>query len=235
MNLTPSSLFWALSFGTLPALIWLVFWLREDKTHPEPKRIIVLCFILGGASVFVSIACEKLTLPFLHTYPTAMVIVWASIEEFFKYLAAYIGGFKQRWYNEPMDAIVYLLTAALGFAAVENTLYLLNSLNHSTVIQSILIGNFRFVGASLLHFVSSVALGLFIAFAFFKRPYVRNLYLICGLLLAIALHTVFNLLIIGNVIKHTTLAFLSVWIVIVITIALFERIKKLSPLSQEIT
>ncbi|PIR38205.1 MAG: hypothetical protein COV34_01140 [Candidatus Zambryskibacteria bacterium CG10_big_fil_rev_8_21_14_0_10_42_12] len=234
MNAQPDTLLWALTLGTIPAAIWLLFWLREDKKHPEPLRVIISCFLLGGVAVFFSVVAERFALPYLKNNLFLIILVWSVIEEVFKYWGALLGGFMKSSYNEPIDAIIYMLTTALGFAAFENTLYILNSLNGSSLLESIVVSNFRFVGASMLHFLSSVVLGSFIAFGFYKTPKVRKLYAFCGLLTAIALHAVFNLLIIEGALRHTTIAFISVWIFIVAFIAIIERIKKLSPLSEEI-
>src|SRR3989344_2100149 len=54
-----SPTFLALLGGVLPALFWLWFWLREDRLHPEPRRIILECFVLGGAGAFLALVLEK--------------------------------------------------------------------------------------------------------------------------------------------------------------------------------
>ena len=53
-------LIYALLGGILPACIWLLFWLREDKKSPEPKYMIVLAFLGGIAAVFISLYFEKI-------------------------------------------------------------------------------------------------------------------------------------------------------------------------------
>ena len=40
--------------GFIPVIIWLVFWLREDKKRPEPLRRVVLVFLAGDASSFMT-------------------------------------------------------------------------------------------------------------------------------------------------------------------------------------
>lgn len=234
MDVQPDTLLWALTLGAVPAAVWLLFWLREDKKHPEPAHVIIACFLLGGVAVFFSVIAERFALPYVEHSLYLLVFAWSVIEEVFKYLGALLGGFMRNWYNEPIDAVVYMLTTALGFAAFENTLYVLNSVNHSGFLESLVVSNFRFIGASMLHFLSSIVLGSFIAFGFYKSPIKRKLYAFCGLLAAITLHGGFNLLIIEGALRHTTIAFLSVWIFIVAFIAIIERIKKLSPLSEEI-
>ena len=42
---TPDRFFLALTFGILPALLWLWFWLHEDRLHPEPRKTIMFMFL----------------------------------------------------------------------------------------------------------------------------------------------------------------------------------------------
>ena len=84
--------------GLLPALLWLSFWLFEDKKNPEPKRyifftflagmLIVLPFPLGNYTVGLVLDLEKLvqTQAIAVGYPAQALIVhfyWAAIEETF--------------------------------------------------------------------------------------------------------------------------------------------------------
>jgi len=46
--------------GILPALIWLWFWLKEDKENPEPKGLLFLTFILGMIAVIIILPLEKI-------------------------------------------------------------------------------------------------------------------------------------------------------------------------------
>ena len=45
------ALFIAILGGVLPALVWLAFWLLEDRCEPEPKRYLLGTFIVGGLMV----------------------------------------------------------------------------------------------------------------------------------------------------------------------------------------
>ena len=48
-------IFLAMLGGVLPALLWLTFWLMEDRCEPEPKRYLLLTFIAGGAMVLAAL------------------------------------------------------------------------------------------------------------------------------------------------------------------------------------
>jgi len=219
------TLAFAAAAGIIPALIWLWFWMREDKKHPEPKRLIALAFIGGAVTVAFVIPPQFF---FASIFSGGITIfLWSAIEEVFKVIAAYITVLRNREMNEPIDAVVYMITVALGFAALENTLFLISSFSDGLYIESILTGNFRFVGAMLLHTLSSATVGIFIALAFYSRTAVKRIALGSGIVLAIILHTLFNFFIIDSGGEKTMAIFLFVWIGIIVVILLFERIKRL--------
>src|SRR3569623_1858998 len=184
--------------GTIPALLWLAFWLFEDKKNPEPKRYIFFTF-LAGMSVVIPIVLplEKLVeaQAALVGYPREgllVLVLWALIEETFKFAAAYVAALHWRGFDEPLDAIVYMITAALGFAALENALFLASPLQSGQIAQTIVTGDLRFVGATLLHTLSSATVGLALAYTFHKKPALRRKAAVVGVILATALHAVFN-------------------------------------------
>lgn len=210
--------------GLLPALLWLAFWLLEDRCEPEPKRYIFFCFILGMGIIPFVLEAER----FMAGQITGplLLVSWAVIEEVFKFGAAYLGALRWSVFDEPLDAIIYTVTAALGFAALENTLFILSPLESGNVLQSIITGNLRFVGATLLHTLSSAVVGLALAFTFYKSAAVRRLAAVGGVILAALLHAGFNLSILGQAGGSIFWIFLILWLGIVGALLLIERIKQ---------
>jgi RsiW-degrading membrane proteinase PrsW (M82 family) len=214
--------------GILPAFFWLWFWLREDRKHPEPRHLLVACFILGMLGVAVAIPLEKITENFIP-FSLGVFIVWALIEELLKYGAAYIGGMHTQAEDEPIDAMVYLLTAALGFAAAENMLFLLNPLIAGNVFVGLITGNIRFMGTSLLHVVSSSIIGAAIALSFYKRKQVRHGYFWGGLIVAVSMHAAFNHFIMQSGRDGLFTVLVVLWICVIALMLLFEDVKKITP------
>ena len=228
------TIIYAFFAGLLPALIWLWFWLHEDKKNPEPRKILALTFTTGMAVIFFAIPLESFFLN-VHT-PLFRFTAWAAIEEILKFIAAYIVALHTRHYDEPIDAIIYLMCAALGFAALENTLFILNTtLNVAQATNTSLVGvvfmiNLRFIGANLLHVLASSAIGIAIACSFKKSKKVRVMWATGGILVAILLHTAFNLFIIDGGSVSIFFTFLLVWLTLVGLILILEKIKRTSPL-----
>ncbi len=223
-SITSSGLWLSLIFGFLPPLFWLWFWLREDA-RPEPKKLIFLAFVYGIIAAILAIPFEY-SVKLITGNIIALLLSWSLIEEIFKYLAARKSGLNKKAFDEPIDALVYMTTAALGFASAENILFLLKAFGTSGTIATIVTGNLRFLGATLLHVVASSILGASIAYAFFhKEKMIRNV--LGGLVLSTALHFCFNFLILNSEPDDILKILIPLWVFIVVIIFLYEKIKRI--------
>lgn len=219
---------WALLGGVIPALLWLWFYLHEDKKRPEPRGRIFITFIAGMLSTLVVLPIEQFIESHVTT-TTLLIILWATAEEVLKYLAAYFTALRTKVNNEPIDALIYLVTAALGFAAMENALFLLTPLGDGQIAQTIITGNMRFIGATVLHTLSSGVIGALVAFSYYKKSLVKKEFVLIGLILATGLHTAFNLLIMRSTGGSIFSVFFLVWIAVGILFLLFEKAKTIHP------
>lgn len=212
--------------GLLPALIWLYFLLKEDSRCPEPRPMIIIAFVVGMLCVPIVLPFESLASEYLAA-GSPLILGWAAIEETVKYLLAALAVLWRRAVNESIDLVVYMLTVALGFAALENALFLLTPLSQGLFLEGLVTNNLRFIGATLLHVVASSAIGFALAFSYKCTPMIRALAASVGLILAILLHALFNFFIIELEGTHTLLAFFVVWIGIVVFLGLFETLRYL--------
>ncbi len=217
-------LFIAILGGVLPALLWLTFWLMEDRCEPEPKRYLLLTFITGALSVFIALWLEQKAQ--LYFTGATLLFVWAATEELLKFGAAYLVALRLRVFDEPLDAIVYMVTVALGFSAFENMLFMLTPLQNGDILRTIIVGDMRFIGAMLLHTLASATVGIALALAFYKGAKARRLAALVGVILAIFLHTLFNFFILGSSGGATFWIFLCIWFGIVVMLFMTEQIKQ---------
>lgn len=210
--------------GVLPALLWLFFWLLEDRCEPEPKRHIFFSFIAGMAVVWPVLLLERSAAGLASG--SLLLLIWAFIEEVCKFGAAYVAALHWRVFDEPLDALVYMVTVALGFAAFENALFLMGPIEQGNLIKTIVTGDLRFIGATLLHTLSSATIGIALALSYYKSARTRRLSAMVGVILATLLHTFFNFFILQEGGGTTFWIFLVIWFGVIAVLLFAERIKQ---------
>ena len=173
--------------GILPSFVWLLYFLRKD-VHPEPNRMILLVFLAGMGSALVALGIERVVLPAFSTLPSplsvfaSLFIGVALVEEIVKYGAVRFTVLKNKIIDEPIDIPLYFIVAGLGFAALENTMVLLEAGVPWNTPEIAGLSALRFLGAVFLHALVSGMLGYFIV----QKRFVA------GLFSAIILHGLFN-------------------------------------------
>ena len=130
--------------------------------------------------------------------------------------------------EEPIDWPIYMITVALGFAALENTLFLIEPLSLQQTTVGLLTGQLRFLGSTLLHTVSSAIVGMALGLSFHMESWHKKWYLLVGLLLAIALHSTFNFFIMKNNGNDFLQVFSFLWVVTIIIMLLFEKLRRMT-------
>ena len=214
--------------GVIPALIWLFFWLTED-THPEPIRFITLAFFAGQAVVLVALPLQRIIYELLPVGQSSLFIYWAATEEILKFIAAWVVALHTRIDDEPVDALMYMIIVALGFVALENTLFLIDPLHEGDILTTFTTSNLRFIGASLIHVLSSAVVGIALGLTFYRSRHIKIIAGIVGVILAIGLHAYFNLFIMKESENNLFLIFGLVWIGIIGLMLMFEKIKYIIP------
>lgn len=221
------TIIYAILGGVVPAIFWLWFWLQEeDKENREPIGLISLTFFVGALSVIVAIALEKFTQTFISA-PNLQIVAWSGIEEIVKYLGVLVIIKGSTAVNEPIDYPMYFIACALGFAALENVLFLIEPLSTSGAIVGALTGNLRFLGATLLHAIASGMIGSALGLSFYKGWFAKKTYVLIGVVSAITLHSLFNFFIMKGSGENFLQVFGFLWIVAIINILIFEKLKRM--------
>lgn len=117
-----------------PGLFWLWFFLRQDRIRPEPRKLVALTFLLGCASTVPAgfgnyiFGADALLEGSRHllSVVTAMTFVVGPVEELCKFAAVRLGPYRSLYFDEPVDGLVYAGAASLGFASLENLIYVLD-------------------------------------------------------------------------------------------------------------
>jgi RsiW-degrading membrane proteinase PrsW (M82 family) len=214
--------------GLLPSLIWLFFWIREDKEHAEPRYLLVGTFFAGMLSVIAAVFAEKYIADIVAD-ESLRYALWAAVEEIFKFAAVALVALKTASNDEPIDAMIYCIVVALGFAAVENALFAMGPLSDGSIAESIVRVNLRFIGATLVHMVSTGMIGFALGMVFYRGHIAKIAATLAGLAAAIVLHAGFNLSIINADGTDTLRTFAWVWATVIILIVMFEEVKAVRP------
>ena len=177
--------------GFAPGLLWMWFIHAKDDLEPEPRARVLWVFVLGCLAAFLILQLrphiedllprrEGVAREFADAY-----VVTALPEELAKWAAFAFGALISRELNEPLDGIVYGAAAGLGFASVENVLYILHTGSPSIVVL-------RAFTATLGHVAFSGFLGWTCARAKLGTRPRRFLYPLMGLGIAVGLHGTYN-------------------------------------------
>jgi len=170
---------------------------RLDRKRPEPPKLRRLVAFIGALSVIPAIIGEAILsgtvgmqLGSEITYEGSSFnafVVAAAVEEACKILVIYWVVWYRPEFDERMDGIVYASRAGLGFAAVENVMYLWNQ---TEVSGQIVVWVLRALLAVPGHALWTGMIGAFAARRRFDRA---GLGLVGGYLLAVAFHGAYDL------------------------------------------
>jgi RsiW-degrading membrane proteinase PrsW (M82 family) len=183
----------ALALGPVVALLFF-FWVK-DRYERDPLKYLLLTLGAGVVSaipvvivemlwVFTSYDISALTIGEL-SFVTFVAI--GLTEEFFKALAFFIPVYWSKHFNEPYDGIMYGVAAALGFAGIENVMYVLMGGVPTAFIRAIT--------AVPAHAMFGLFIGYFAGRAkFAKRKWVKPFLILTGFLIAVFLHGLYDLI-----------------------------------------
>ncbi len=218
--------------GFLPSVVWLAFFLKRDL-HPEPKYLITRTFLMGmilsplavGLQwAFVGIG-QKLY-PQIFSFDSLHFFLWAAlVEEIVKFLAIRFIVLNDPEFDEPVDAMIYMITASLGFAAIENILILFKSAPDG-LDNTLQLWALRSVGATPLHALAGALTGYFLAMAWFYHGHQKKLIAI-GIILAGLFHFTFNILLFSFEESPAGLLYSWLWLIVLAILIqiLFHKIR----------
>lgn len=187
------------SLAIAPCLLicWYIF--KMDKYESEPRLHLFICFILGIFCTLPAINMETLGRRIINEDPHNLILTFlfatfvvGFTEEILKFLALMFYAFPRKQFNEPMDGIVYSVMVSMGFAAMENILYVQG--NPSQAWEVAIARAFTAVPA---HGLFAVVMGSYIGKGKHKVLHIDKLkYTLKGLAIAILLHGIYDFLLI---------------------------------------
>lgn len=191
----------SLIVALLPVLLFLIWIYKKDKYNKEPIKDLVKFYIIGVMISFVAIVIERKLVDFnvfegIYSQLYLSFLVAGTTEEFLKAIVLTIVLFKDNKFNEKIDGIIYSVVLSLGFASIENIIYLFYE-TENLIYQ---VGILRSVIAIPGHIMFGIMMGYYISKAKFsdtKSEKINNIFK--AIIIPIILHAIFDfILMIGE-------------------------------------
>lgn len=184
----------------VPGIALMLAMYFYDRFDREPISLLVKLFAFGALSVIPTFFVEKFISRFNYMQDLGFAaynafIVAGLTEEFFKYGVVRLFAFNHKAFNEKLDGIIYCAYAAMGFATVENVMYVVigyQSNPHIGIVRGLL--------SVPAHLLFGVTMGYYLSMArFCKNPGLCARYNRLSLLVPILLHGTFDFILMADV------------------------------------
>ena len=184
----------------LPCVLWLWYFSTRSQYKSPAVKVLGWTFLFGAIATVPALGLnlfgQSLFLTFFgrneSSHILVLLFVVGPVEELIKLLVVYFYAFRQPEFDEPLDGVIYSATAALGFAAIENVVYL--SQNDSMLV--LLRGPLSNPGHALFSAIWGLSLSR--AKAAPNLPRIRLKIIAGGLLCASRLHSTFDILLVAS-------------------------------------
>jgi RsiW-degrading membrane proteinase PrsW (M82 family) len=183
----------AVTLAIAPVLALIIFIYRKDKHNREPLSLLIKLFLSGSFMTVPIYLVEKLLSFFdiFNGYLSSLYtsfIVAGAVEEYFKRFVVIRLTYNDRSYDEKLDGIVYCVFSALGFAAVENVLYVVRGMK-----SVVYMGLARGIFAVPAHMLFGITMGYYLSLSKFSKSEERKrLYLKKSYYIPVILHGIYN-------------------------------------------
>jgi RsiW-degrading membrane proteinase PrsW (M82 family) len=221
----------ALIYAVFPVLI-ISYYLLKRSRFDQPVRVVIVTFFLGFGVAFPLQALNAFIDPFGELFHVTVngknfyesFLRAAFQEEAFKFLIIVYYCMHLREFKKPMDAIIFGVSASLGFAMIENWGYVINALVGDGFSTAKEVAMIRALTAILLHMICGIMMGFYLIDYIFGEG--KKTYLILSLLFPVCLHGFYNFILKSDYMSYY-------WVIILVAAFLirinfiFEKQKKI--------
>ena len=215
----------ALLASLAPVFIILFYIYFRDKYDKEPLGLLIKALLMGIVIVIPVIFVERMLMNLMPLSGKAAeaayhaFVVAGFTEELFKFLALYILVWRSPSFNEQFDGIVYAVFVSLGFAGVENVLYVMDGGMQTAFTRALT--------AVPAHAIFGITMGYYLGVAHMYKE-LKNPYLGRALLFPILLHGIYDFIL---MVEIDWLLLLFIPYVIWLYITGMRKMKRLSDAS----
>jgi RsiW-degrading membrane proteinase PrsW (M82 family) len=172
----------------------------SDRYDKEPLKLLLKTFLFGAFSTLPTIVVERFLVSF-NIFPGILGVAYISFivagftEEFFKREVVLRLNYNNPSFNEKLDGIVYSVFSALGFATLENIMYLLRFSTFNPYI-----GLYRGILSVPAHTIFAVTMGYYLSLAKYSdSEAMERIYLRKSLFMPAILHGIFDFILMSNI------------------------------------
>ena len=176
----------------LPVIVLASYIYKKDKYEKEPLSMLILAFFLGMLAIpmdFVVVGIINAVIPGSTVFYNAFFEAGIP-EEFCKWALFMLVIWRNRNFDEFFDGIVYACFIGLGFACVENMMYVFGSESFGEAFHT---GLMRALLSVPGHFLFAVIMGYFLGMAKFGSRG-SGKYLVLSLVCPMIAHGIFDYL-----------------------------------------
>ncbi|MGV8145724.1 MAG: PrsW family intramembrane metalloprotease [Alkaliphilus sp.] len=201
-----------------------------DRREKEPIFLLAKIYLLGALAVIPVYFMQKILLNFnlfggILSVAFVAFIVAGLVEEYAKRAVTLHIAYKNKNFNERIDGIVYSVFSALGFATVENIMYII-----FVYTGNFYVGIMRGVLSVPAHVLFAITMGYYISLAKFEiNTKLRRGYLLKSLMIPVLLHGSFNFILMS---KIPSVMLFFVPFLIYLWIANIKKLRKLSKVNE---
>lgn len=203
-----------LALAILPVIVLASYIYYKDKYEKEPFRMLMFAFLLG----IFAIPLDILLVGFINNVWVGDTVFYEAFweagipEELCKWTLFMLFIWPKKDFNEFFDGIVYAAFIGLGFACIENIMYVFDNESFGGALVT---GVMRALLSVPGHFLFAVIMGYFLGMAKFK-PDLRNKYLILSILCPIVAHGLFDyLLMLSDALSENNMELIAVGLYVI--------------------
>lgn len=189
---------WIIAIAPGIALAMAVY--LTDRYDKEPPTLLIKVFLSGALIVIPTVLVERMLMSInvfggIFSAAYTAFIVAGFTEEFFKRSVVLKVAYKHRAFDEKLDGIVYAVFAALGFATVENIMYVVFRFSSNPMV-----GLYRGILSVPAHMLFGVTMGYYLSLAKFSgNERERKSYLRKALVVPMIFHGIFNFILMARI------------------------------------
>ncbi|AEB75020.1 PrsW family intramembrane metalloprotease [Clostridium botulinum] len=185
--------------AVIPGIVFSLLVYLTDRYDKEPIKVLIKVFIMGALAVIPTVFVEKILFSLFYFHGFSKVVFSSFIvagltEEFFKREVVMKTVFKKDVFNEKLDGIIYCIFSSLGFATIENIIYVVFKFSANYYV-----GLYRGIFSVPAHLLFGITMGYYMSLGKFSLKYkTQKTFMRKSLIVPTILHGIFDFILMAQ-------------------------------------